>query len=1044
MRSGSRTVIDRLEGALEWRCIGPYRGGRVVAVAGDPADRRVFYFGSAGGGVWKSTDGGTYWQNVSDGYLKTASVGAMAVAPSDPNVVFVGMGETCIRNDVTHGDGVYRSTDEGATWKHVGLEDTRHISRVRVHPTNPDLVYVAAFGHAFGPSGQRGIFRSRDGGESWENVLYESEDAGAADLSIDPHNPRVLYASMWEARRSFWAMDSGGPGSGLHRSTDGGDTWKEITRRPGLPMGVVGRIGVAVSPARTGRVWALIEASDGGLFRSDDGGESWTKVNDSEDVRNRPWYYTHVFADPASEDTVYVLAVHAMRSIDGGKTFEKINMPHSDHHDLWIDESDPERMIEANDGGACVSYDGGDTWSSVYNQPTAQLYSVVADNQTPYRVYGAQQDNSAISVPSRSVKGFITWDDCHTIGLSESGKVAVKPTDSNVVYSSYPGGSLLRYDHRTGQVRVIKLWPEYYDNTPAKEHKYRFAWEFPIVVSPHDADTLYATGNMAFKSTDEGTTWEAISPDLTRNDPSKQELSGPITSEGPWAEVYCTIYAFAESPLERDLLWAGTDDGLVHVSRDGGKTWDDVTPEELPKWAMVSFIEPSSHEAGTAYMAATMYMLDDNRPFLFKTSDFGATWTLIVSGIADDDFTRVVREDTERPGLLYAGTETGVYFTTDDGENWHRLQLNLPVAPIYDLELKDADLVAATHGRSFWVLDDLTPLRQSGEGAPTGPHLFEPRPAIRFMRQAGSRTQSGVGKHYSSEIMGSPASWLETESEDGRTAKIGLDAGTNPPEGAAIDFRLDEEPEDEVSIEIMDASGTVIRKLSTRSEGCDLLGARQGLNRMYWDLRHGASENLPEETWAPSPFAAATIAPLAVPGRYTVRLRAEGEWRTATLEVLLDPRSDASQQDMDDQLALQLRIRDKYEETRDRVLEIRSLKGQVDRWDKQAASYGQAIREEASRIREKLSDAENAIVPFRPTGPQPRGVPFGPFANLKELMGIVGGADWRPTASSYELFDDIEARLQAQFKAVQNVIDNDIPAFTALMSQLGIPAISTA
>ncbi len=1042
MSAGSSSVVDGLEGALEWRCIGPYRGGRVVAVAGDPADRRVFYFGAAGGGVWKSTDGGTYWQNVSGGFLKTASVGAIAVAESDPNVVYAGMGETCIRNDVTHGDGVYRSTDGGATWTHLGLEDTRHISRVRIHPNDPDVVYVAAFGHAFGPSEQRGVYRSKDGGQTWENVLFASEDAGAADLAMDANNPRVLYASTWEARRSFWAMDSGGPGSGLHRSTDGGDTWEEITRRPGLPEGVVGRIGVTASPARAGRVWALVEAADGGLFQSDDGGESWTRVNDSEDVRNRPWYYTHVFADPASADTVYVLAVKAMRSIDGGRTFESINMPHSDHHDLWIDPADPERMIEGNDGGACVSYDGGDTWSSVYNQPTAQLYSVVADNRTPYRVYGAQQDNSAISVPSRSIKGFIPWDDCYTIGISESGKVAVKPTDSNVVYSSYPGGFLVRYDHRTGQVRVIMVWPEYHDNTPAREFRYRFAWEFPITVSPHDPDTLYATGNVAFKSTDEGTTWTAISHDLTRNDPSKQGLSGPITSEGPWAEVYCTIYAFAESPLEAGLLWAGTDDGLVHVSRNGGDDWADVTPDELPPWTMVSFIEPSCHDAGAAYMAATRHMLDDFRPLLFKTEDYGATWTLIVDGIPDDDFTRVLREDKERPGLLYAGTETGVYVSADDGGNWSRLQLNLPVAPVYDLEVKDGDLVAATHGRSFWVLDDLTPLRQEGEGAPTGPHLFEPRPAIRYMKQSGSRIRAGEGKHYTSDIMGAPASWLGVETGDEGMVKRGLDSGANPPEGAAIDFRLDGTPE-EVSIEIIDAGGAVIRRLSTRSEGADRLIAREGLNRTYWDLRHRASENLPEETWAASPFAAATMAPLAAPGAYTVRLTAGGEWRTATLDVLMDPRSDASQQDLDAQLALQLRIRDKYEEGRDCVLEIRSIKAQLDEWEKQAADSGKAASEEVSRIRERLSEAENGIVPFKPSGPQPRGVPYGPLANLKELMGIVAGADWRPTASSYEMFEHLEARLQDQFDAAQDVIENEIPEFATLLAELGLPAVST-
>ena len=1043
MTSSPPNAVEALEGALEWRCIGPYRAGRVIAVAGDPVDPRVFYFGSVGGGVWKSTDGGAYWQNVSDGFLNTASVGAIAVAQSDPNVVYAGMGETCIRIDLTHGDGVYRSDDAGATWTHLGLEDTRHISRVRVHPGDPDLVYVAAFGHAFGPSSQRGIFRSKDGGESWQNVLYESEDAGAADLSMDPNNPRILYASMWEARRSFWAMNSGGPGSGLYRSTDGGDTWDEITRRPGLPKGVVGRIGVAVSPARTGRVWALVEAEDGGLFRSDDGGESWQRLNDSEDVRSRPWYYTHVFADPVSPDTVYVLAPKTLRSTDGGTTFEQINMPHSDQHDLWIDPSDPRRMIEGNDGGACVTYDGGDTWSSMYNQPTSQLYSVVADNQTPYRVYGAQQDNSAVSVPSRSVKGVIPWDDCYTIGLSESGKVAVKPTDPNVVYSSYPGGTLLRYDHQSGQVRVIMVWPEYFQNSPPKEHRYRFGWEFPITISPHDPDTLYATGNVAFKSTDEGTTWQAISPDLTRDDPAKQELSGPITSEGPWAEIYCTIYAFAESPLEPGLLWAGTDDGLVHVSRDGGGTWNNVTPDGLPEWTMVSFIEPSRHDSGTAYVAATRYKLDDNRPFLFRTTDYGSTWTPIVDGIPGDDFTRVLREDTEQPGLLYAGTETGVYASTDDGGSWTRMQINLPVVPVYDLEVKDGDLVAATHGRSFWVLDDLTPLRQSAAGAPAGPHLFEPRPAIRFMKQLGSIVESGPGKHYTSDILGDPASWVETTDTNGRTTRKGLDSGVNPPEGAAIDFHLDDATECEVAIEVLDANGTVVRRLSTCAEGADKLSARAGLNRAWWDLRHRTSEDLPDEAGGASPFGAAKIAPLASPGIYTVRLKAGCASRMASLDVLVDPRSNATPAELAEQLALQLRIRDKYDETRDRVMQMRAIKAQLDEWQKRAGDgAAEEIGEAASRIRERLSDSENAIVPFRTAGPQPRGIPVGLYAKLKELMGIIAGADWPPTASSYELLDDLSARLEVQFDVVQAIIDNDIPAFTTLLEKSGIPIIS--
>ena len=784
--SSSPSVVDALEGALEWRCIGPYRAGRVIAVAGDPGDPRVFYFGSVGGGVWKSTDGGAYWQNVSDGFLNTASVGAIAVAQSDPNVVYAGMGETCIRIDLTHGDGVYRSDDAGATWTHLGLDDTRHISRVRVHPGDPGLVYVSAFGHAFGPSAQRGIFRSKDGGRSWQNILYKSEDAGAADLSMDPNNPRILYASMWEARRSFWAMNSGGPGSGLYRSTDGGDTWDEITRRPGLPEGVVGRIGVAVSPARTGRVWALVEAEDGGLFRSDDGGESWQKVNDTEDVRSRPWYYTHVFADPASPDTVYVLAPKTLRSTDGGRTFEQVNMPHSDQHDLWIDPSDPRRMIEGNDGGACVTYDGGDTWSSIYNQPTSQLYSVVADNQTPYRVYGAQQDNSAVSVPSRSVKGVIPWNDCYTIGLSESGKVAVKPTDPNVVYSSYPGGTLLRYDHRSGQVRVIMVWPEYFQNSPPKVHRYRFGWEFPITISPHDPDTLYAAGNVAFKSTDEGTTWEAISPRPDAKRPREagavrpHHLRGPVGGDLLHHIRLRRVSPGARSPLgghrrrprarvegrRRDLERrharqpAGVDDGELHRA---------VTPRR-------------GHGLRRGYQVQARRQpplpIQDER-----------LWLHLDPHRRRHPRRRLHPRPQGGPGPArapvrgYGGPACTPRPTTE--EAGPGCSSTCPSSPVYDLEVKDGDLVAATHGRSFWVLDDLTPLRQAASDTPTGTHLFEPRPAIRFMKQLGSIVESGPGKHYTSDILGAPASWVETTDTNGRTTRKGLDSGVNPPEGAA-------------------------------------------------------------------------------------------------------------------------------------------------------------------------------------------------------------------------------------------------------------------
>ena len=745
-----------LHDVMNWRCIGPFRGGRVVAVAGDPRDHNVFYFGACAGGVWKTYDAGTYWENISDGFFNSAAVGAIAVAESDPNVVYAGTGEACIRSDVSHGDGAYRSTDAGKTWQHVGLDDTRHIARIRVHPQDPDLVYVAALGHAFGPNGQRGVFRSRDGGKSWDHVLSKSDKAGAIDLSMDANNPRVLYAAIYEVLRTPWSLTSGGPDTALLRSTDGGDTWADLTASPGMPGGIKGRIGVAASPARDGRVWAIVEAEDGGLFRSDDRGDTWERVCDDAKVRQRPFYHHHIFADPKDPETMWVLAIQAWKSTDGGRTFTIATSPHNDHHDLWIDPANPHRMVQGNDGGACVSLNDGVTWSTIYNQPTSQFYHLTTDTQFPYRVYGTQQDNTAISVPSRSGKRSILWQDCYPVGSSESGYIAVRPDDPNIVYSgamgSAPGGggTLLRYDHGTGQTRIITVWPEILYGKGAKDQKYRFQWTYPIVISPHDPGVLYAAGNHVFRSTDDGTSWEEISPDLTRNDPSKgQPGGGPITRDVAGCEHYCTIFSFAESPHEPGVFWAGSDDGVVHISRDGGSSWDNVTPPALQEWATVSMIEVSPHDAATAYVAAVRYKLDDYRPYLYKTNDYGASWSTISDGFPDQEFTRVIREDPAVRGQLYVGTETRVYVSLDGGGSWEPLQLNMPVAPIYDLAIKDGDLVAATHGRSFWILDNLTYLRQLGEKAlGNEAHLFQPPVAHRTppALQRCSEGTSGFGK----------------------------------------------------------------------------------------------------------------------------------------------------------------------------------------------------------------------------------------------------------------------------------------------------------
>ncbi|MCM2258425.1 MAG: glycosyl hydrolase, partial [Vicinamibacteria bacterium] len=719
--------------ALTWRSIGPYRGGRAVAAAGVESQPNTFYFGGTGGGVFKTTNGGVDWKPVTDGQIGTGSVGAIAVAESDPNVVYVGMGEACLRGNLSHGDGVYKSVDAGQTWVKVGLEETRHVGAVVVHPTNPDLVYVAAVGHAFGPNPQRGVFRSRDGGRTWDRIHFVDENTGAVALAMDPTNPRVLFAGMYQVRRTPWSFDSGGPGSGLWKSVDGGDTWKKLEGH-GLPKGVWGRVDVSVSGADPNRVYAMVEAEEGGVFRSNDGGKTWTRTNDERKLRQRAWYYTHVYADPQNADVVYVLNVQFFRSQDGGKTFQVLRTPHGDNHDLWIAKGDPKRMISADDGGAHVSHDGGATWSRQDNQATAQFYHVIADDRFPYWIYGAQQDNSTVAIASRTSGFGIDVSDWHAVGGCESGYIAPKPGDPNIVYAGCYGGQITRYDHRTKQERDVTVYPENPMGWGAEGMKYRFQWTFPIVVSPHDAATVYAAGNRVFRTRDEGSSWEPISPDLTRNDAAKLGPSGgPITKDNTSVEYYGTVFAFAESKLEKGLLWAGSDDGLVHVSRDAGATWTNVTPKELPEWSLISQVDPSPHAAGTMFLAANRYKHADDRPFVYVTTDYGVTWKKITSGLPANAFVRVVRQDPVNPALLFAGTELGLFVSTDGGGAWQPLQQNLPVVPITDLIVKDDDVVVATQGRSFWVLDDIAPLRQmSKPTVETAAHLFEPSVAHRF------------------------------------------------------------------------------------------------------------------------------------------------------------------------------------------------------------------------------------------------------------------------------------------------------------------------
>ena len=1044
---------NHLSGVMRWRCIGPFRGGRVVAVAGHPTETATFYFGAVAGGVWKTTDAGVYWRNVSDEYFSTSSVGAIAVSESDPNVIYAGTGESCIRNNVTHGDGVYKSTDGGQTWRNMGLRDTRHIARVRVHPGNPDIVYVAALGHAFGPNEERGVFRSTDGGETWERVLFVSDGAGAVDLSMDPNNPRTMYASIWQVHRSFWDIVSGGPDSGLYKTTDGGDTWCDVSDRPGLPKETLGRIGVALSPARPGRVWALIEAENGGLFRSDDGGDTWEQLSDNADLRTRSWYYTHVFADPSDPETVWVLASKTLKSTDGGRHFSEVPMPHGDQHELWIDPRDSRRMIEGNDGGATVSLNGGETWSSIYNQPTAQLYHITTDNQFPYEVYGTQQDNSGMAVRSHSDSGAIQTSDWHTVGMSESGDIAVKPDDPNIVYSAYPHGTLNRYDHRNREVRVVTVWPDDHANWPARTYKYRFAWKFPIVFSPHDPDTLYVGGNMVFRTRDDGTTWEAISPDLTRNDATKMELKGgPITLEGADAEVYCTVYAFAESPIERDLLWAGTDDGLVHVSRDGGVIWTNVTPPTMPEWTMVHSIDPSPHDAATAYVAATRFKSDDFRPYLYKTNDYGETWQEINSGIPDDDFTRVVREDPARRGLLYCGTESGVYVSANDGESWESLQCNLPVVPIHDLVVKDGDLVAGTHGRSIWIMDDLSPLHQQAGEAPSspvegdeargGPRLLRPRATYRMLHQAPSMGELGPGMKYWTRVLGLPTAFHDKVTPDGRTSRLMLDAGENPPEGVGVVFYLPEDLTEDVSITFLDSSGGEIRTFSSGAEGEEALRVSPGVNRFTWDMRYPGARKLSMVEGGYKPRELKGI--LAPPGSYRVRFAVGHDTFEEPFDLLKDPRSGATQEALDAQFELLTKIRDSLSEVHGAAEKIRRIRGQVEAWEERASGRpeGEAVSAAAKSLKEGLSRIESELVATKPPPGSLRGESARLNGRLVTLAGVVASADWTPPNQAREIFAELSEQVDGRLGELQRVVDTDIAAFAKLIQDSGTPTIA--
>jgi photosystem II stability/assembly factor-like uncharacterized protein len=1050
---------------LQWREVGPYRGGRADAVEGIAGDRNTFYFGSSGGGVWKTSDAGQTWKAVSDTFFG-GSIGAVAVAPSDPSVVYAGTGEETIRGNVSSGAGVWKSTDAGKSWTHVGLADSRHIARIRVHPGDPDLVYVAAMGHAFGPNETRGVYRSRDGGKSWQRILFVNRDSGAVDLALDPTNPRILYASTWRFRRTPYSFKSGGEGSALWKSTDGGDSWKELSRNKGMPKGTLGIIGVTVSPSNAQNVYAIVEAKEGGVYRSRDGGDSWTKTSGDAELRQRAWYYSRIYADPKDEDAAYVVNVRFHRSKDGGKSWSTINVPHGDNHDLWIAPNDPLRMIECNDGGAIVSLDGGRSWTTEENQPTAQFYRVSTDNDFPYRLLGPQQDNSAVRIRHRTLGANIGPRDWEPTAGGESGYIVADPTNPDIVYGGSYGGLIQMVNHRTDESRDVNPWPDNPMGWGDAELRHRFQWNFPIFFSPNDPKKMYTASQYLLESTDHGASWRTISPDLTRNDKSKMGPSGgPITKDNTSVEYYCTVFTADESPLEPGVLWAGSDDGLVHVSRDGGAHWDDVTPKGMPDWIMINEIEASPLDKGVAYMAATNYKNDDQQPYLYKTTDYGKTWTKIVDGIAANHFTRVVRSDTKRRGLLFAGTENGIYVSFDDGGHWQSLQLKLPLTPVSDLRIREDALIVATQGRGFWMLDDIEPLRQLAPEVLTKPaYLFTPPPVWRLDSGAGRRPNASVG--------------------------------TNPMPGAVVDFIIhDQKPGTKVSLAFLGSDGKVIReykgevvkeaakgaeikaadvmnpapppaaaapKEGIKSEGgqAEKQGGEEekdkpsaaagkegedklpdvvnGHNRAAWDLRYPEIK-LPEGMilWAGS-----ALGPRVLPGTYSVRLTVGDQSMTAPITLRPDPRLSATPADMKAQFDFTYAIWQKVTEMHTQIERIRDVRKQLGEVKKRVgdAKESKPIVDAANDLDKKMTAVEEALYQTKNKSSQdPLNFPIRLNDKLSGVGDSAAIGDFAPTAQHIATREELLKQVDEQLAKLKAIWATDLPAFNKLAAS--VPAV---
>ncbi len=997
--------------AMQWRSIGAYRGGRSAAVTGVAGKPNLFYFGSTGGGVWRTTDGGQSWENISDGFFG-GSIGAVAVSEYDNNVIYVGGGEKTVRGNVSYGHGMWKSTDAGKTWTDIGLKNSRHIPRVRIHPKNPDLVYAAVLGDLFKSSDERGVYRSKDGGKTWERILFANADAGAFDLILDPNNARVIYASTWRIRRTPYSLESGGEGSDLWKSTDGGDTWKKITANKGLPKGLWGIVGVTVSPVNSNRVWAIIENDNGGVYRSDDAGESWTLINSDRSLRQRAWYYSRIYADTQSEDIVYVMNVNYHKSKDGGKTYEEFETPHGDHHDLWIAPEDNQRIIVGDDGGAQISYDGSKNWTTYMNQPTAQYYRVVTDNSFPYRIYVAQQDNSTLRIRHRVDGPAITEADWEETAGGESAHIAPDPDDNDIVYGGSYGGYLTRVNHKSAEERNINVWPDNPMGHGAEGMKYRFQWNFPIFFSPHNSNKLYTTSNQVHVSYNEGQTWEIISPNLTRGEAEKLGPSGgPITKDNTAVEYYATIFAAAESPFEKDLIWTGSDDGLVHVTKDGGKNWENVTPPAAPKYLMWNSIDADPFTKGGAYLAGTLYKGGDYKPYLFKTEDYGKTWKKIDSGIPEGHFTRVVRADPKRKGLLYAGTEAGMYVSFDDGSSWSPFQLNLPIVPVTDLTIKDNNLIAATQGRSLWIIDDLTPLHQLGsEVSGADFHLFKPADSYR---------------------MGRPA-WYTPKS-----------AGKNHHNGVLFYFTLKNEPgeKEEITFEILENDGDLIKKLSTTAEKkADKLEVKKGSNTAFWNMQYPDAEGFDGLIM----WSASLRGPKAVPGTYKARLTVNGVSKETAFTILKDPRTEGSVADIQAQFDFIQEVNKKLSETHIAIKDIRSAREQMNDLKSRLAKEDafKELVESIDNISKKMTEVEEKLYQTKNrSGQDPLNYPVRLNNKLGHLSSVANNSDYKPTDSSFGVKKELETAINEELKKWEQIKTQDIPQLNQKAKEKGVEAV---